>query len=300
MVSLLQFIQLEYLDITKAYIVQSITAAANNLRLSSEKIETVAILRERINSCTNILEEIKNFKKTTELSKLGIKLNDIFNYVENGKIDFSKVSENFKEHSYLLVRELNHVLDITTPTVMKSIFQRFKDETINIDLTKRDAKEAEFHLEKKEVEFPKRSHADELKEALIFDELNKEDGFNFESYEEKVLRPIKEIDSFLNKVLKYSFTENEINSYIHKMEENAQLSQKVGFEIISNMHRIFSDGLELINQKKIAPSANTIDSLRACLIVIVAVIRGKEVDITNYLTRAENFGKMIKLNKREL
>ncbi|MBM4170944.1 MAG: hypothetical protein FJ214_03630 [Ignavibacteria bacterium] len=288
------------MDITKSYIVQCITAAANNLRLSSEKIETVAILRERITSCTNILDEIKKFKKTTELSKLGIKLSDIFNYVENGKLDFLKVSENFREHSHLLVRELNHVLDITTPTVMKSIFQRFYDETINIDLTKRGTLEPEFRIEKKEVEFPKRSHADELKEALIFDELNKEEGFNFESYEEKVLRPIKEIDSFLNKVLKYNYTESEITNCIKKMNENAQLSQKVGFDIISNMHKIFADGLESINQKKIAPSVNTIDSLRACLIVIVAVIRGKEVDITNYLTRAENFGKMIKSNKREL
>jgi hypothetical protein len=33
--------------------------------------------------------------------------------------------------------------------------------------------------------------------------------------------------------------------------------------------------------------------MRACLIVIVAVVRGKEVDITNYLNRAENFGRQI-------
>jgi len=32
----------------------------------------------------------------------------------------------------------------------------------------------------------------------------------------------------------------------------------------------------------ISPVKEVIESLRACLIVIVAVVRGKEVDITNY------------------
>jgi hypothetical protein len=33
--------------------------------------------------------------------------------------------------------------------------------------------------------------------------------------------------------------------------------------------------------------------MRACLIVIVAVVRGKEVDITNYLNKAEDFEREI-------
>ncbi len=48
------------------------------------------------------------------------------------------------------------------------------------------------------------------------------------------------------------------------------------------------------------PGKEVIESLRACLIVIVAVVRGKEVDISNYLNRAEDFGNKlatIKLRK---
>ena len=150
-----------------------------------------------------------------------------------------------------------------------------------------------------EIELPRRSRADELREAIIFEELNQDNDFNFENFEEKVLRPVKELDPFLNRVLKYEYTENQINTYIKIMFDNAELSKKVGFEILSNMHGIFARGLELINQKKIAPSSNVIESLRACLIVIVAVVRGKEVDITNYLTRAENFGKTISPKQKE-
>ncbi len=288
------------MDIAKQYIVQCINTAANNLRLSSEKIETVAIIRERLNSAENPFEELKNFKKITELSKLGIKLNEFYNFIETGKIDFLKLSDKFKEHSFNLVRELNYVLDVLTPQMMRNLFQRLDDNPIKVDLTKRNKTDENIAVSSdEEYNFPKRSRADELKEEFIFEELNKDDAFNFESYEERVLRPVKELDSFLNRVQRYDYTENEMNSFVKTINDNALLSQKVGFEVLSNMHKIFASGLGLIHQKKIAPSPNVIESLRSCLIVIVAVVRGKEVDITNYLNRAEGFGKSIISNKKE-
>jgi hypothetical protein len=290
------------LDLSKQYIIQCIVTASNNLRLSSEKIEAVAILRERLSRAENLSEEIKCFKKITELSKLGVKLGELQNFIESGKLDFAKLSDNFKDHSYGLVKELSYVLDVVTPQIMRDLFQKFNTDAIDIDLTKRqasaEAEEKMNNVVSKEINIPKRSNPDELKEALILDELDKEDDFSFEQYEAKVLRPIKELDAFLNRVLKYDYTENEINTNIKTMKENAELSQKVGFEVLSNMHKIFFTGLELINNKKIAPSTNVIDSLRACLIVIVAVVRGKEVDITNFLNKAEEFGKTISQSKK--
>ncbi len=290
------------MDLSKQYIIQCIISASNNLRLSSEKIEAVAILRERLNKAENLGDEIKSFKKITELSKLGVRLSELQSFIESGKIDFLKLSDKFKEHSYSLVKELSYVLDIVTPQMMRELFQKHNGESVNVDLTKRPANtEAEDKLNSaiaKEINIPKRSRADELKEEIIFEELNKEDNFSFEQYEAKVLRPIKELDAFLNRVQKYDYTENEMNSSIKLIKENGELSQKVGFEIISNMHKIIANGLDLVNQKKIAPSSNVIDSLRACLIVIVAVVRGKEVDITNYLNKAEEFGKTISQTKK--
>ena len=290
------------MDLAKQYIIQCIITAANNLRLSSEKIETVALIRERLNTSENLSEEIKNFKKITELSKLGIKLSEIHNFIETGKIEFLKLSEKFKEHSYSLVGEMNNVLDVLTPQAARAIFKKDSSPDLNVDLSKREAKpkKEEVFQPAPEIQLPRRSHTDELRESIIFEELNKENSLNFENYEEKVLRPVKELDSFLNRLAKYEFTENEIKNYIKIMNENAGLSKKIGFEILSNMHQIFGRGLEQIDNKKIAATASVVESLRACLIVIVAVVRGKEVDITNYLTRAENFGKTIIPNNKEL
>jgi hypothetical protein len=291
-------------DLAKQYIIQCIIAAANNLRLSSEKIETVALIRERFNSAENLSEEIKKFKKITELSKLGIKLSEIFNFIEAGKIDFMKLSDKFKEHYYSLVSEMNGMLDVLTPQAARTVFAKMDENFLNVDLAKRDLKPANEKAVPTinvtpEIELPRRSRADELREAIIFEELNKGSELNFENYEEKVLRPVKELDAFLNRVTKYEFTENEIKNHIRIMNENAEYSKKIGFEILSNMHSVFARGLELIDKKKIAASTNVVESLRACLIVIVAVVRGKEVDITGYLNRAENFGRTINSNQKE-
>lgn len=280
------------MDLTKQYIIQSLVGAANNLRLSSEKIETVAILKERLSGAENLAEELKNFKKITELSKLGIKLSELLNYIESGKIDFLKLSERFKEQSYSLVKDLSNVLDILTPQAAKALFGEKEEIPIKVDLTQIPIKGTSATFDYS-IDLPKRSTADDLKEAIILEELEKEAPFNFENFEEKVLKPVKELDSFLNRVLKFDYTDGEIHSYIKVMKENSELSQKIGFEVLSNMHSILAKGLDLIHQKKIAPSINVIESLRACLIVIVAVVRGKEVDITNYLTKAEGFGKSI-------
>jgi hypothetical protein len=272
-------------------------AAANNLRLSSEKIETVAILRERLSSSENLLEEIKTFKKITELSKLAIRLHELLNFIDSGKIDFLKLSDRFKEQSYSLVKEMSNCLDVLTPQSTLALFEKKEEIPIKVDLTNVAIRGASTTFESS-VEFPKRSQTDELKEAIILEELDKEQPFNFENFEEKVLSPVKQLDSFLNRILKFDYTDGEISSYINTMNENAVFSQKIGFEVLSNMHLILAKGLLLINQKKIAPSINVVESLRACLIVIVAVVRGKEVDITSYLTRAENFGKTISTKQK--
>ncbi len=290
------------MDLSKQYIIQCIIAASNNLRLSSEKIEVVAILRERVSKAENLSEELKTFKKITELSKFGVRLGELLSFIENGKIDFAKLSDIFKDQSYSLVKELNYVLDIVTPQMMRELFQKITNESINVDLTSRsvndETEEKIIEVVSKEIKIPKRSSAEELKEELILGDLNKEENFSFEQYESRVLRPVKDLDAFLNRVLKFDYTESEMNTKIRLMKENAELSQKVGFEVLSNMHRIFAAGLDLINQKKIAPSTNVIDSLRASLIVIVAVVRGKEVDITNYLNKAEEFGKTLSQTKK--
>lgn len=81
------------------------------------------------------------------------------------------------------------------------------------------------------------------------------------------------------------------------MMKNSALSQKFGSEVVTNMLKIVAKALLLARTKELVPSRDLAESIRACIIVIVAVIKNKEVDISLYLNRAEDFGKKISLMK---
>ncbi len=291
------------MDFIKQYIVQSISAASNNLRLTTPKIEVVALLRETIIKSENIEQDIKRMKKITELSTLAIRLNEIFNYLTSNQLDLFKISDKFKEHSQYLIKDLSSMLDTVSPAIFKTAVikmqnsgetaadqaQSEKQQGKNIELLRTNA-EAEPAVEEQAV----RSETEIEKEKLILEDDKDEDDVFFQNYESEILKPIRQIDKML-KNLSGGNRNNpeELNNFAEIMQRNGELSAKIGFDIIANMHRVISKSLLLIKTRDLMPGREVIESMRACLIVIVAVVRGKEVDITSYLNRAEEFGKKI-------
>ena len=75
------------MDFVKQYIIQTISAAANSLRLSTEKIEVVALLREFLGSAKNIGSHIRQMKKVTVLSTFAIRLDEIYDYLTSSPVD---------------------------------------------------------------------------------------------------------------------------------------------------------------------------------------------------------------------
>lgn len=278
------------MDLIKHYINQSITIAANNLRLNNQQIEVVALLKEAITKSDNLSDDLINMKRITELSTLAIRLNEIYNSLTQNQIDFLKISDQFKEHSRYLIKDLGHMLDISTPQTFKAAIEKLKGsivfpkEEIKIDLSKRVPDEEPF------VQVT----TDEIKEEIIFNEDFKNDDEEIiQNFEPTILSPIKPLDNILKKISNNEIDYEELIKYSKIMDDNAALSRKIGFEILSGMHRIISKALILIKNRELMPGKDVIESLRACLIVIVAVVRGKDVDINNYLNKAEEFGNKL-------
>ena len=288
------------MEINKQYIIQCITCAANNLRLSSEKIEVVAILKEQISQAEDMSNLILDMKKLTRFSKFAIKLGEVNQFISNGKIDFLKISDRFKEHTHLILRELSNLLDILTPQEclegLKGSQKKVEpDKPIQeIDHSKLFAAVKTNEVQTS-IQPKKKSESDLLKEEIILGDLKEENEATFENFEREVLRPIKELDAFLVKLRKNQHNPDDLIFFAELMNNNAELSEKIGFEVITNMHNIFASALKQIREEKIKPDPVLIEQLRACLIVIAAVVRGKEVDITSYLNDAESLGKKIKI-----
>jgi len=275
------------MDLVKIYIVQSISAASNNLRLNSQQVEVVAMLRQMILKSEDLGDDLYKMKRVTEFSKIGIRLNEIYSFLTTGKIDFFKISEKFKEHSQYLIRELNQLLESLSPEEFKTALRKMNGEdenvpAINIDLSKHDKNIMNQVLEESK----------NLKENIIIEEAESENE-SFHSYEKKILSTIKPLEKMLSDLQKNDIDYDELIKFNILLNQNARLSYGKSFEVVGNMHSILSRALDNIISHKLSPEKNVIDSIRACMIVIVAVIKGKEVDITGYLNKAEEFGRKL-------
>jgi len=278
------------MDLVKVYLIQSITTAANNLRLNPQQIEVVGLLRETIVNASDLGADLLLMKKSTELSKIAIRLGEIHSFLAQGKVDFVRISEQFREHSRYLIRDLNQFLENVSPKVYKDAFNKINNghtTAIDVELINRSNLAGEIMG----------VNVSESQENLVVEK--KVHPYLSIDFEKKILSPIKSVDDLLKKIPSGKVTESELKEYFELMREHASLSSLNGFQVISKMHEIIASALYEINNGKLLVDKTVIESLRACLIVIVAVVKRKEVDITGYLNRAEEFGnKYFKQNSQ--
>ena len=278
------------MSLEKIYLIQTITAAANNLRLNPQQIEVVGLLRETITKAEDVGAEFLKMKKSTELSKLAIRLSEINSFLTQGKVDFVKISDQFKEHSRYLIRDLNQFLENVSPQVYKNAFTKINDgdaSIIDVELVDRGGFASKVMIEKEE----------NVKKEFNFSEHPEiASTLNFEM---KILEPIKSLDEILKKMSFGKIDNDELKNYCSIMEENAFISRQQGFQIITKMHLIIASTFNEIIEGTLSINKNLIDSLRSCLIVIVAIIKKKDVDVNDYLSRAEEFNnKYLRKNIR--
>ncbi len=284
------------MDLIKQYIVQSITAASNNLRLTNHQLEALGLLREVLLNSDDLAADIDKMKTITELSTLAIRLNEIYDYLTRRKIDFFKFSDQFKEHSRYLINDLTNLLEIDNPALIKVAINK-----LNGVKEKKESEEIEVNLSKdKANSISFTENENDLQEENIEEAAKDEEDF-FKSYEELILKPIKPIENMLKQFANNEIKYEDLSRFAEIMKMHGEVSEKKGFEIISNMHRIIYKALKLIISRKLMPGKAVIKSMRACLIVIVTVVRGKDIDIANYLNIAEDFKKEIHIaNSKEL
>lgn len=279
------------MDFIKQYLSQCISFAANNIRLSSEKIEIVGLLRESIQNTESIEVQIRQMKKVTEFARLGIRLQEILNYLRQEKIDFATISEKFKEHSNLIIKDVGLLVETLSLSEFRRALEKLQTGAEQKEVTEQNGNEiterASTTIENEKI-----------KEKFIFDEEEASGDLLFQNFEETIMRPIKPLDAFLKRVQSGEVNYTEYTQFAKLLIHNSELAEKIGTDIIAGMHKILSKALILIRNRELMPGKETIDAMRACLIVIVALVRNKEVDISTYLNRAEDFGE--KLNNYKL
>lgn len=284
------------MNLVNQYLAQVVTLAANNLRLSSEKIEIMGLVRELLLSSTSIESDIKFMKKVTEFSRLAIKLSEFVHFLNEDKVDFLTISEKFKHHGNALTRDFGLFIEGLTIKQVKEAIDKLDEFRLEARLAAEQANTAAQQV--KQEEQVESSEEEKNKERFIMeDDKQPEDDMLFQNYEAAIMRPIKTLDGLFKRIQKGDVHPDEYIQCAKMMKANSELSAKFGTEIIANMHKIVAKGLILLKNREIMPGKEVIESLRSCLIVIVALVKSKEVDISAYLNRAEEFNTKIKAFK---
>ncbi len=270
------------MGVIKQYLTQSISVAASNLRLNSQQVETISLIRDVLQKSNSLEDDLIKMKKITEFSTMAIKLHEMYSYLTKGPIDILTLSEKFKAHSQQLVKDLNQSLSNDNNNLRNALNKLKDDQKENVlnVLTEIDS-----GMEK----------TTDANNVIITEDKET----SFAGFEEAILKPIKPMDSVLTEISEGKILTEKIDEFAEIMEKNSELSRKNGFDILSNMHSIVADSLELIKAGTLKAEKETIEALRSCLIVIAAVVRGKEVNISDYLGKAESFGNNINALKKK-
>ncbi|GMU84849.1 MAG: hypothetical protein AMXMBFR48_00910 [Ignavibacteriales bacterium] len=291
------------MNFIKDYLIQVLTDCSNKMRLDSSKLEVITLLKEQIYKAESPDVLFRNMKKVTEFAKLAIRLNDIYVYLNTSKIDFKSISKKFEEHSELLFKDLTPFLDILTAVRFQKAMEKvlfFTGSPVSspgqisavIDFSAPKGSRISTESESpqlEEAESPEIPEANSVEPEPEFEELS------YQQYESRILQPVKGLDEILKSLSNGDGAANndDLTHYSKLLLWNSQIALKFGTEIVAKMHSIIAKALPMIRDGELKPTKETIESIRACLIVIVALVRGKEVDITLYIERAEEFGKRI-------
>ncbi len=294
------------MNLVKQYITQTISSASNNLRLSTEKIEVVALLRQAINQSDSLEEDFRKMKTITALSKLAIKLNEIYNYLTKEQVDFQKISQKFNEHSQYLIRDLNQMLDSVSPASFKTLLDKVQN---NSEPAGEIKKEEDTAAVKEEETAAVPEQVPESEPAAVSEKIQPKEDENKspgngnteddKDFKEQILLPIRPLDDFLKKISSGSPETGNLDDYLIILKENGIVSYDKGYSTVAHMHDTIYKALKLFKSGGLKPTKEVTESLRACLIVIATLIRNKAVDITTYLNLAEEFGKRIETIKQD-
>lgn len=291
------------MDLRKQYLIQCIVTASNALRLNAHNIEVLALLRQSIASSEDLESDFIQMKKIMELAKLSARLLEIYNHLTKNRIDFTKLSIQFAEHSRSLVNDLGYLLERAVITkfapALNQIQKNGKSDTIELDLTGR--KDRSFTKDSFEEDGSTQQTGEkvQLSEILYEKSIPIEPSLpeseklfsinNFETFEKIVLEQINLYQPLMQDIEAMRSNSEELLVFSKAMKELAEHSENYSITLLAKMLDTMSKGAFLLANKRIPEVKQVAESFRSCMIVAVTMIKQKQIDISVYVTKAERF-----------
>ncbi len=232
----------------REYIIQTYENAANNLRLNSHRLINHTLLKEFLSDCEKLERSIDEMKKITELAKLGVRLGKSVEFTHSVP-QFISLSSAMKEQVNELIPIVREVLDGFAPEELAS-----KLEAIKNAITGNDVK---------------------------IENVNSTDAIV------EVVNLIREVDDYLNLCSAGSLSSDDKEKFVEIVSKINSALNNFSRDLIIEMKNIF---IELFNKiiSRGFSYPEEIEAMRACLIVTVAELKEKDVDVSQFIALARN------------
>ncbi len=232
----------------REYIIQTYENAANNLRLNSHRLINHTLLKEFFSDCENLERSIDEMKKITELAKLGVRLGKSVEFTHSVP-RFIELSSAMKEQVNELIPIVREVLDSFAPEELAAKLESIKNVVAG-----------------KKV----KTEAKKSTNTVV-----------------EVVNLIREVDDYLNLCSAGSLSSDDKEKFVEIVSKINSALNNFSRDLIIEMKNIF---IELFNRiiSRGFSYPEEIEAMRACLIVTVAELKEKEVDVSQFIALARN------------
>lgn len=257
------------MEFSKKYIIQCLGHAASNIRLKGEALENLSLLKNYIHRFPDLEYLFGEMKKVTALSRIGIKLNEIYVYSESDRVDFSTLSKEFLRQSAELITPLMFLLNDNSTEKLENYLSAIK-------LPQKEQSEPEPEKELSE-------------ETLLETQLKCREDFN-----NLFIPLIKELNELLDNIATNSIEESKIKRYISLIEEKIKIAESANIEIVIRVLNIAVAALDYLLVTLGQNNSEIIEKIRSAFIIVVVVLRGKDVDLGLYLEEVEEIEMILR------
>ncbi|MGB9664891.1 MAG: hypothetical protein ACPL25_08245 [Ignavibacteria bacterium] len=116
----------------------------------------------------------------------------------------------------------------------------------------------------------------------------------FLDFEKSILQNILDVDDFLKKAVKESYIEDELFKLIQEAYKCFQLAKELDYEFISELIKVYWLALVAIRDHKIVVNKTDADLIRSTLIVLVSLIKGREIDLEPFMKNHNSLKEKLK------
>jgi len=270
-------------SLTNKFAASVIELAAENIRQRPNKSAITKMFVDFFYSSNDLTRDLQKLKSNTEFARFAIRISEIVSYLNSSEISFLAINSYFRDSALKLAPVLSEIIDRIEAERLRTILNAIKDKV----------ETREYKPTEQEDDYPVNDSQSLSKIAF----LNKFPAILSEPNEEEtnIIREIAIIVKATNEFLDTLRPGDsaDYKKYSELMRRCSFLTTIIGFDISSRKAILLRKGLEKCSSGEIKITDEIIRQMKSCLIIIIALSRGKKIDLDQYFNRAKELQVII-------